>query len=102
MLPGIIGAVEAALLGLDDSIDAVGIGAGNGYADLAENAFGKTVPLEMLPGDAIIFRAIKSAARAAAGKKPWLPPCLPERCENDVRIMRIENNVDPAGVFIFR
>ena len=54
----------------------------------------------MFPGNAVIFGAIESAAGAAAGEKPWLPPRLPERCENDVRIMRIENNVDAAGVFV--
>ena len=31
-----------------------------------------------------------------------LPSRLPQRSENNVRIVRIENNIDPAGVFIFR
>ena len=56
----------------------------------------------MFPGNAIIFGAIESAAWAAAGEKPWLPARLPKRCEDDVRIMRIENDIDPAGVFVFR
>ena len=102
MLAGIIGAIESTLFRLDDRINAIGIGPGNGDADLAENTFGKTVPFEMFPCDAVILRAIKSAAWAATGKKPWLPPCLPKRCEDDVRIMRIENNVDPACIFVFR
>jgi len=102
MLAGIIGTIESTLFRLDDRINAIGIGPGNGDADLAENAFRKTISLETFPRNAIVFRSIKSAARATAGEKPWLPARLPKRCENDVWIMRIENNVDPACIFVFR
>ena len=102
MLPGIVRAEETALLGLDDCIDAVSIRSGNGDADFAEDSAWKAVALETFPRGAIVFRPIKSAARAAAGEKPWLSPRLPKRREDDVRIMRIENNVDAASVFIFR
>ena len=101
MLPGIIRAVEAAILGFDDRIDAVRIGARNSDADLAEDSARKTIALETFPRHAIIFRTIKSAARPAAGEKPWLPPRLPKRREYDVRIMRIENDVDSTSVFVF-
>src|SRR5438046_1635526 len=55
----------------------------------------------MFPRDTIILRSIESAARAAAGEKPRLPARLPKRCEHDVGIMRIKDNIDPAGVLIF-
>ena len=30
-----------------------------------------------------------------------MPPCLPERSKDDVGIVRIENDIDAAGVFVF-
>src|SRR5206468_684287 len=102
MLPRIIRSVEATVLGLDDCINPVRISSGNGDADFPEDPTRKAVALKTLPSDAIVFGAIKSAARATAGEKPWLSSRLPKRCEHDVRIMRIENDVDAAGVFIFR
>ena len=101
MLTGIIGTVKAALFRFYDRINTVGIGAGNSDPDLAEDSVGKAIALEMFPGNAVILGAIQSAARAAAGEKPRLSTRLPERCEDDVRIMRIENKVDAAGVFVF-
>ena len=101
MLPGIIRAVEPAFLGFDDCIDAIGIGSRNRDADFAQDSARKTIALETFLRHAVIFRTVKSAARAAAGEKPWLPSRLPKRREHDVRIMRIENNVDPASVFVF-
>src|SRR5437667_5284940 len=101
MLTGVIRPVEAAFLGFDECIDAIGISSRHGNADLAQDSARKTITLEMFPRNAVIFRTVKSAARTAAGEKPRLSPRLPKRCEDDVRIMRIENNVDPAGVFIF-
>src|SRR5262249_51569319 len=53
------------------------------------------------PCYAVVFRPIQSAARTATGEKPRLSPRLPKRCEHDVRVMRIENDVDAACVFIF-
>ena len=38
MLAGIIGTIEAAFFRLDDCVNAIGIGAGNSDADLAENS----------------------------------------------------------------
>jgi len=42
------------------------------------------------------------AAWPAAGEKPGLSSRLPERGENDIRIMRVEHHIDPAGIFVFR
>src|SRR5947208_5894105 len=101
MLAGVIGAVKPAFLRLDDCVNAVGIRTRNGDADLTKDSFGKAVTLEMFPRDAIIFRPIKSAACTAAGEKPRLSARLPKRCEDDVRVMRIKDNIDPAGVLVF-
>ena len=101
MLASVIGAVETSILRLDDGVDAIGISSGNGDADPAENSIGKTIPLQAFPCYAVVFRSIQSAAGAAAGEKPRLPPRLPKRREHNVRVLRIENHVDAACVFIF-
>src|SRR5215471_21794768 len=99
MLARIVGPEESAILRLDDGIDAIGISSGNGDADPAEDSIGQTITLETFPCDAVVFRPIQSAAGTAAGKKPWLSPGLPQRREYDVRIVRVEHDVDAAGVF---
>src|SRR5207237_6093052 len=101
MLASVIGAVETAVFRLDDGIDAIGISSGNRDADPAENSIRKTISFYSLPCYAVVFRPIQSAPRSAAGEKPWLPARLPQRREHDVRIMRIENDVDAACIFIF-
>ena len=55
----------------------------------------------MLPGVAAIGGAIKPAPFAPAREKPRLPPHLPERGEQSVRIVRVENDIDRAGVLVF-
>src|SRR5438067_5098093 len=57
--------------------------------------------LKLFPCRAAIVRAIETAAGAAVRKRPRHATSLPERSENDIRILRIECDVDPAGVFIF-
>src|SRR5215472_545056 len=101
MLSGIIGAVQPAVLRLDDCIDAIGISSGNRDTNPAENSIGKTISLEAFPRDAVVFGTVKPAARAATGEEPGLPARLPERCEHDVLVMWIENDIDAAGVFVF-
>src|SRR5438094_1069720 len=101
MLASVIGAVEISILRLDDGVDAIGISSGNGDADPSENSIGKTIPLQAFPCYAVVFRSIQSAARTATGEKPRLPSRLPKRREHDVRIMRIENDVDSARIFVF-
>src|SRR5262249_57680593 len=44
---------------------------------------------------------IKRVRGAVDGKKPRLTARLPERRKNNVWIVRIEHDVDAAGVFIF-
>src|SRR5438445_13228889 len=57
--------------------------------------------LKLSPCRPAIIRAIYTAAGAAVRKRPRHATSLPERSENDIRILRIECDVDPAGVFIF-
>src|ERR1700730_3369884 len=100
MLPGIIRAIEPTFLRLDDCVNAIGIGARNGDADLAKNSIRQSVSFQMFPGHPVIFRMVKSTPRSAAREKPRLPARLPKGREDNVRIVRIENNVDAAGVLI--
>ncbi len=101
MLAGIIGAEKSALFCFNDCVNAVRIGAGNGDTDFAEDACGKAVSFQMFPRHAIVFGAIKAAARSAAREKPRLPARLPKGREHDVWIVRIEHDIDRAGVFVF-
>ena len=101
MLASVVGAVQTAVFRLDDGIDAIGISSGKGDANPAENSIGKTISFQAFPCYAVVFRSIQAAARTATGEKPRLPPRLPKRREHDVGVMRIENDVDAACVFIF-
>ena len=101
MLAGVIGAKEAAVLRFDNRVDTIGISSGNRDADPTENSVRKTIPLQAFPCYAVVFRSVQSAPRTAAGEKPRLTPRLPKRSEHDVRVMRIENDVDAACIFIF-
>ena len=56
---------------------------------------------QSFPTHAVVIGAIQPAARSAARKKPRLPPRLPKRRKNNVWIVRIEHDVDSAGVLIF-
>src|SRR6266496_2667015 len=101
MLSGIIGTIKAAVLGLDDRINAVGIGTGNCDTDLTQDSIGEAPAFEAFPGNAIIFGSVEPASWPAARKKPRLPSSLPQRSENNVWIVRIKNDIDPPGIFIF-
>src|SRR5437870_2595310 len=101
MLARVIRAVKPAFLRLDDRVNAIRVCAGNCHTDFSENSIRETVAFKMFPGHAVIFRAIQTAARSAAREKPRLPPRLPKRCENDVRIIWVEHDIDAARVFVF-
>src|ERR1051326_9139868 len=101
MLTGILGAINAAVFCFNDGVNPVRVCTGNGDADFSQNSARQSISFQMLPGNAVVFRPVKSTPRSAAGKKPRLPAGLPKRGKNDVRVMRIENDVDAAGVFIF-
>ncbi len=86
-------------MGLDQRIDAVGVRR-DGDANLSIGSLGQAVLFEALPGCSAIARAIEPAARAAARHAPRRAPCLPQRCKQNVGIMRIESHVDAASVFV--
>src|SRR5207302_5534990 len=56
---------------------------------------------EPFPGRAAVFRSIQAAPRPAAGEKPRLSSRLPERGKDNVRVVRIEHDVDAARVLVF-
>jgi len=66
MLTGIIGTIESTVFRFYDRVNTIRIGSRNSDADLAQNSVGKAIAFEMLPGNAIVFGAIDSAARSAA------------------------------------
>src|ERR1700680_3182693 len=101
MLAGIIRAIKSALLRLDDRVNAIRVCAGNSHTDSSENSIRETIAFKMFPSHAVIFRAIQTAARPATREKPRLPPRLPKRRKNNVRIIRVEHDIDAARVFVF-
>src|SRR5437016_1782960 len=96
----VIAAVEAALLGFDERIHNVRIGAGNGHADAAERALGHAVAFDALPGSAVVVRTVKAVFVAATVERPGRAVAFPHCGEEDVGILRIENDVDAAGAVV--
>src|SRR5207245_3404895 len=93
----VVAAVEAALLGFDERVNDIGIGAGNRNADAAERALGDTVAFDALPGRSVVVRTVETVLGTAAVEHPRRAIAFPHRGEEDMRILRIENNVDSAG-----
>ena len=81
VLAAVVGAVEAALLGLDQGVDAARVGGRDRDADLAPDAFGQAVAFELLPGVAAVARDVEAAAGAAARQLPGPAARLPEAGE---------------------
>src|SRR5262245_43838376 len=101
MLSGIIRTIKAAFLCLDDRINPVRISPRNRDADLSQNSIRKAVALETFPSHAIVLGSVKPASWTATGEKPRLSSSLPERCENNIGVVRIKNDVGSSGIFIF-
>ncbi len=118
VLAAVVAAEQAALLGLDQRVDAPRIGWGDGQADLAPDALGQALAAswfprrhlcrrpgnlrgrgnELRPGVAAVAGDVQPAAGAAAGQVPRPPPRLPQAGEEDARIVRVEADVRGAGV----
>ncbi len=96
----VVAAVEAAFFGFDECVDDVRIGAGNGNADAAERAFGNAVALKTLPSGAVIVRTVEAVLGATAVESPGSAPAFPHGGEKNVRILRVENDVDGAGAVV--
>src|SRR5262249_11883764 len=105
-LPGgaeVAGAEDATLLvgRLDDGVDDVGAGRGNGQADAAQ-FFGGQAGLQFVPGSAAVGRFIESAFGAAVDQRPNVPAALVGGGEQHVGVARVEDDVGHAGVFADR
>src|SRR5262249_36926 len=66
--------------------------------DAAEVAGRQPLAGESRPGGPAVARPIEAAAGAAADQGPGRAPYLPERREDDLRVLRVEGHVDGAGV----
>src|SRR5205085_1837747 len=86
------------LVRLDEGVDAAAVAGGDRQADAAPNAGGQAVAGELLPGVAAVGRAVQATAGAAAGEVPRPPPRLPQGGEQHARVVRVEGDVDGAGV----
>ena len=92
---GIVGAVEAPLVGLHDGVDAIGVGRRHGDADLAHEL---RQPLRQ-PGPAVaaVGGLPDAAAGAAAADDPRRALVVPERGVEDARVGRIHGEVGGAA-----
>ena len=61
---------------------------------------GRPFALQLAPGDPAVGGAEQSAARAAAGEVPGLAAHLPQGGVDDLGVVRIEGDVDRAGVLV--
>src|SRR2546429_3284799 len=93
----VIAAVEPAFLRFDQRVNDIRIGAGDGHADAAERALGHAVAFDALPGGAVVVRTVEAVLAAATVERPRRAVAFPHRGEEDVRILRIEDDVDAAG-----
>src|SRR5437660_4522647 len=93
-------AVKAAFLRFDQRVDDIGIRAGNGDTDAAERALGHAVAFDALPGGAVVVRTVEAVLVAATVERPGRTVAFPHRGEENVWILRIENDVDPTGTVV--
>ncbi len=100
-LPGrasIVGPEDPAFLRLDDRVESVGVRTGYRDPDLAEHAFGHAwVARELGPGIPSVRGLPEPGVRSAAPHLPGFAVHLPDRCVDDVRVLRIEGQVDGSG-----
>src|SRR5713226_576478 len=96
----VIAAVETALLGLNERVNNIRIGTGNRHADFSERALGHAVAFDALPGSAVVVRTVEAVLVAATVERPRSAVAFPHCREEDVGILRIENDVDAAGAVI--
>src|SRR5436305_14591382 len=62
----------------------------------------QAVAEKMRPVPARVMRHVQASA-GPVGRRvntPWWPPCLPQRCEDCVRVAGLEGEIDGAGVLI--
>ena len=100
--PGIVGAVEAALIRLvavDERIDAMRPCRARRKSDPRRRAR-QAVTGQLVPGAAAVGRLVQTASRSVRGRigVPRRPTGLPQRGIDDVRIARLEGKIDRTGI----
>ena len=97
----VVGAEEAAVFVLDERVDATGVGAGDGDADLADEPRRQPrIAGDFAPRLAAVGRLEQPAGRSAARHLILDAIRLPHRREHDVRIPAIDLDVDGAGLVV--
>ena len=95
----VVGAEEAAVLGLDERPDTARPGRGNGDAYAADYALGEAGPAgQLVPRVAAVGGAVEAAAGPAAVHRPEGAPRLPHGGVQDARIVGVHRQVGRAGV----
>src|SRR5882762_3838348 len=100
VLAAVIGPIEPAFFRFDERVDDIRIGAGNGNADAAQRALGDAIAFDALPSGTVVIRTEEPILGAAAIERPGSAVALPHGRKEDVRIARIENEVNAAGVVV--
>src|SRR6266404_2595433 len=100
VLATVVRAIESAFFSLNERVDNIRIGAGNGHADAPERAFGDAIAFDALPGGAVVVRTEEAVLGAAAIERPWSAVALPHGGEKYVRIAGIENDVNATGAVV--
>src|SRR5215469_14396934 len=99
----VVGAINAPFARIDEGVHAAAISAGSDSdADPSQLFLGEAAAGDLFPGEAAIGGFIKTAAITARGcvNAPRRAARLPQRGVNDVRISRIEAQIDGARVVI--
>src|SRR5438132_6896224 len=91
--PTVVGAVQAALLRLNEGVNAFAL-SGDVQADASPDSSRQAVVLELLPDGAAVGGLVEAAARPAAGETPGCSPHLPQGGEKDPRIRRVHAEID--------
>ena len=96
----VVASIEAPFLGFDESIDDIRVGAGNRDADAAERTFRESVAFDWLPRRAVVAGTVEAVFRAATIERPRRAIAFPHRGKENVRILRIEDDIDAAGAVV--
>src|SRR4029077_5383547 len=100
MRAAVIRTVKTPLRRLDHRVDALGVRAGNRDMDAPENARRQAIAGQLAPAHASVGGTIQPTAWTTTGELPGLPSCLPQRGIDNFRVVRIEADVDGAGLLV--